>query len=82
MEVLMTEASVQALQGLRDLTTLKWYVIPLLSIVLYIYTIDYQWYNQLRNLSKYIFNSSLSYFDLGSYQLLIWRFPGHLYKKG
>jgi len=36
----MTEASVQALQGLRDLTMLKWYVIPLLAIVLYIYTIE------------------------------------------
>ncbi len=34
----MTEATVQALHGLRDLSTLKWYVIPLLAIVLYIYT--------------------------------------------
>jgi hypothetical protein len=33
----MTDASIQALQGLRDLTMLKWYVIPLLAIVLYIY---------------------------------------------
>jgi hypothetical protein len=40
MEDCMTEASLQALQGLRDLTTLKWYVIPLLAIVLYIYTIE------------------------------------------
>ncbi|MBN2400972.1 MAG: hypothetical protein JXN64_01090 [Spirochaetes bacterium] len=36
----MTEASLQALQGLRELSTLKWYVIPLLAIVLYIYTIE------------------------------------------
>jgi hypothetical protein len=36
----MTEASVQALQGLRDLSTLKWYVIPLLAIVLYIYAVE------------------------------------------
>jgi hypothetical protein len=36
----MTQASVQALQGLRDLSTLKWYVIPLLAIVLYIYVIE------------------------------------------
>ena len=35
-----TQASLQALQGLRDLSTLKWYVIPLLAIVLYIYTIE------------------------------------------
>lgn len=35
-----TEASLQALEGLRDLSTLKWYVIPLLAIVLYIYTIE------------------------------------------
>lgn len=32
-----TEASQQALEGLRDLSTIKWYVIPLLAIVLYIY---------------------------------------------
>ena len=34
----MTEATLQALQGLRDLSMLKWYVIPLLAIVFYIYT--------------------------------------------
>lgn len=34
----MTLASQQALEGMRDLTTLKWYVIPLLAIVFYIYT--------------------------------------------
>ncbi len=36
----MTEATRQALTGLRDLTTLEWYVIPLLTIVFYIYTIE------------------------------------------
>ena len=34
----MTEATRQALQGIRDISTLKWYVIPLLAIVFYIYT--------------------------------------------
>jgi hypothetical protein len=34
----MTEASRLALQGMRDFTMLEWYVIPLLAIVLYIYT--------------------------------------------
>ena len=34
----MTPASEMALQNLRDLTTLKWYVIPLLAIVFYVYT--------------------------------------------
>jgi hypothetical protein len=33
----MTEATVRALNGLRDLSMIKWYVIPLLAIVLYIY---------------------------------------------
>jgi hypothetical protein len=33
----MTEATIKALSGLRDLSMLKWYVIPLLAIVLYIY---------------------------------------------
>jgi len=32
-----TYASEQALRGLRDLSTLEWYVIPLLAIVFYIY---------------------------------------------
>jgi hypothetical protein len=36
----MTEASVRALQHLRDFSTLKWYVIPLLAIVLYIYATE------------------------------------------
>jgi len=34
----MTQATVQALQGLRDLSMVKWYIIPLLAIVFYIYT--------------------------------------------
>ena len=33
-----TQATIQALQGLRDLSMIKWYVIPLLAIVFYIYT--------------------------------------------
>ncbi|MBN2283334.1 MAG: hypothetical protein JXO48_05545 [Deltaproteobacteria bacterium] len=36
----MTEASRLALEGLRDLTTLKWYVIPLLALVFYVYTAE------------------------------------------
>ena len=35
-----TPASQRALEGLRDLSTLEWYVIPLLSIVLYIYAVE------------------------------------------
>lgn len=34
----MTDATLLALENLRDVSTLKWYVIPLLSIVFYIYT--------------------------------------------
>jgi len=34
----MTEATVKALATLRDLSMLKWYVIPLLAIIFYIYT--------------------------------------------
>ncbi|MBW1824546.1 MAG: hypothetical protein JRI87_08265, partial [Deltaproteobacteria bacterium] len=33
----MTEATVQALNGLRDLSTIKWYTVTLLLIVFYIY---------------------------------------------
>ena len=34
----MTEATIEALDGLRDLSTLEWYVVSLLGIVAYIYT--------------------------------------------
>ena len=34
----MTQATIQALDGLRDLSMLKWYVIPMLAFVFYIYT--------------------------------------------
>lgn len=37
---MLTPATQQALQGLRDLHTLKWYVIPLLAIVFYIYVVE------------------------------------------
>jgi hypothetical protein len=33
----MTQATIQALNGLRDVSMLKWYIIPLLAIVFYIY---------------------------------------------
>ena len=35
-----TEASQRALVGLRDLSTLEWYVIPLLALLFYIYTME------------------------------------------
>ncbi len=38
----MTAASQQALTGMRDLTTLQWYVIPLLAYTFYIYTREFQ----------------------------------------
>lgn len=37
-----TPASELALQNLRDLSTLQWYVIPLLAIVLYVYASEIQ----------------------------------------
>jgi len=36
----MTEASRQALTRLRDLSTLQWYVIPLLAVVFYVYVME------------------------------------------
>ncbi|TNF23837.1 MAG: hypothetical protein EP329_26425 [Deltaproteobacteria bacterium] len=36
----MTEATQRALEGLRDLHTLQWYVIPLLALVFYIYVTE------------------------------------------
>ena len=35
-----TPATLEAFQGLRDLTTIKWYIIPLLAIVFYIYAFE------------------------------------------
>lgn len=35
-----TAASQRALDGLRDLSTLQWYVIPMLAVVFYIYTAE------------------------------------------
>jgi hypothetical protein len=36
----MTEASRRTLDGLRDLSALQWYVIPLLAVVFYIYVVE------------------------------------------
>ena len=36
----MTESAQQALVGLRDFTTLEWYVIPLLALVFYVYVVE------------------------------------------
>jgi len=36
----MTDASISALNGLRDLTTVEWYVIPLLAMVFYVYSVE------------------------------------------
>ncbi len=45
----MTEATKQALTGLRDFSTLKWYVVPLLCIVFYFYTKEIRKARQTRN---------------------------------
>ena len=36
----MTESARQALVGLRDFTTLQWYVVPLLVLLFYIYVVE------------------------------------------
>jgi hypothetical protein len=36
----MTDASLQALNGLRDFATLKWYVIPMMGFLFYIYATE------------------------------------------
>ncbi|HOX15912.1 MAG TPA: hypothetical protein PLP18_07275 [Smithellaceae bacterium] len=36
----MTEATQQALIGLRDFSTVQWYIIPLLGIIMYVYAIE------------------------------------------
>lgn len=44
-----TDATLLALNNLRDLSMLKWYVIPLLSIVFYIYTLEIKEARKTRN---------------------------------
>jgi hypothetical protein len=45
----MTQASLQALNGLRDLSMIKWYTIPLLAIVLYIYFVEMKKARETKN---------------------------------
>ncbi|MCP4722970.1 MAG: hypothetical protein GY860_26250 [Desulfobacteraceae bacterium] len=45
----MTDATILALDNLRDLSMLKWYVIPLLSITFYIYTREIKEARQTKN---------------------------------
>jgi hypothetical protein len=45
----MTPATQQALTGLRDLSMIKWYIIPLLAIVCYIYTREIKEARQIKN---------------------------------
>jgi hypothetical protein len=40
MEGTMTESAMQALSQLRDATNFQWYVIPLLALVFYVYTVE------------------------------------------
>ena len=45
----MTEASIRALSGLWDFTMIKWYVVPLLAIVFYIYVREIKEARRSRN---------------------------------
>jgi len=45
----MTAATQQALCGLRDLSMIKWYIIPLLSLVFYVYTREIKEARQTKN---------------------------------
>ncbi len=45
----MTPATMQALNGLRDLSMIKWYIIPLMAIVFYIYTREIKEARQTKN---------------------------------
>ena len=36
----MSESAIQALIGLRDFTTLQWYVVPLLALLFYVYVVE------------------------------------------
>ncbi len=45
----MTDASIKALDTIRDISMLKWYVIPLLAIVFYIYTAEMKKARETRN---------------------------------
>ncbi len=36
----MTEASINALENLRTINTFEWYVVPLLAVVIYVYSVE------------------------------------------
>lgn len=36
----MTESASQALVGLRDFSTLQWYVVPLLALLFHVYVVE------------------------------------------
>ena len=83
----MTEASKKALEGLRDLSTIQWYIIPLLAIIVYIYTIEIKKARQTDNWDAVIagltlfgmdfFNETWNgwVFHLSGYSAL-WTVPG------
>ena len=45
----MTPATQQALSSIRDLTMIKWYVIPLLAFVFYVYIREIKEARQTKN---------------------------------
>ena len=60
----MTEASVRALQTIRDFSMLKWYVIPLLALVLYIYAVEIRKARASRNWDPVLAGLTLFGMDL------------------
>jgi hypothetical protein len=83
----MTEASLRALDHLRDFSMLKWYAIPLLAVVLYIYAIELRKARQSRNWDPVIagltlfgmdfFNETWNGWALNiSHRSALWTTPG------
>jgi len=55
----MTDASLHALEGLRDPTTLEWYVVPLLAILFYVYAIEIKQARRTRNWDAVVAGATL-----------------------
>ena len=59
-----TEASKQALDGLRDLSMVDWYIIPLLAFVFYIYSVEIKKAQQTGNWNTVAAGAALFGMDL------------------
>lgn len=70
----MTESARQALVGLRDFHTLQWYVVPLLTVLFYVYVVEIREARKLGNWDPVIAGAALFGADFVNETLNGWIF--------